>query len=768
MAKDRRTSAAIAESPLATAPAGIDGIESAAAGTSLSYKAPLILTGAGRSAELQDIYRGASAFLICGGPSLTSHNLALLEQRGILTLAVNNAATVIRPNIWCSVDDPGHFSDVIWRDPGILKFVPHSHFDKSFLVRNEDDLLVPSGRRIGEMPAVFGFQRNDAFHADRWLYEETFNWGNRGDRVDAFGQKGSRSVMYVALRLLFYLGVRRIFLLGCDFRMELGKSNYAFEQERTISSVRGNNSSYKILNVRLQHLKPHFEAAGLDVWNCTPDSGLTVFPFRSFEQAVAEAIADIPRKILTRGMYDRADVAGNARGIKRPRVVATKLQGEFPIVRPTSTVPGKIAASDVTVMLVSGAASLPALRRTWRAWHRVQGGRSLPVLLVVDARLGTCREQFSFLAADSKASVVAVDSPAKVLVRDIVEVVRTPWCLRIDARDLERSAFQLPDLSRVDAQTRLYCSSEVPASSSAEVMTTLDRWWNRGRRKSANTSVQPVERHVPPAHPLLVHSGWLQSIFRESPDNCPGLTDEVLLRYCARRTGVAIGSLSAPGAQPDPCVLLDPTLPQAFQLSADSRKTAPTDLPAAGAKECNEFRALQRRGFKDYSVGHRRMYTSPISLIQTKNKRYRILDVGCGIGFGLQQMLKADVVESYVGVEPVQESFEYIREQFGKLPNVRLLNQDWLQVRAESLEPADYVFCIEVVEHLAPQMVLPFLKRLALFTKKNLFLSTPDRTFSKHGTRSTEEWQASLAQVGLNSVAVGSQWTTLFICERKK
>ena len=731
-------------------------------------KLPVIFSGKGRPVELQGIYSGAAAFLICSGPSLRSHDLALLEQRGILTMAVNNAATVLRPKLWCSVDDPGHFSDAIWRDPGILKFVPHSHFDKRFFVRNADELLIPAEKCVRDMPTVFGFQRNDDFRAERWLYEETFNWGNRGDRVDAYGQKGSRSVMYVALRLLFYLGVRRIFLLGCDFRMELGRSNYAFEQDRTVSSVRGNNASYKALNVRLEHLRPYLQQAGLEIVNCTPDSGLTAFPFFSFEQAIEEALRPMPPKILTRGMYDRADVAGNARASTRLLRLPAKAQGEMQNVSPTSPAVGSTSVCDVTAMLVAHATSLAALRRTWRAWNRVQKDRSLPVLFVIDARLGTRREDFSFLASDSRVGILAAEAPVSAVVEGVRKFVRTPWCLRIDSRDLERSGFQLPNLTQVDSQVRLHCWEGTPISPATDMVAALDRWWNRGRRSSGDAVAKFGGRQIAVARPLLVQTNWLRSIIREPPNDCAELTDEILLRYCAKRTGEPVATLSLVAEPNDFC----PSAP--IPCRTDARATATPNAAKAtpesnvADKECNEFKALQRRGFKDYSLGHRRMYTCPISLLQSKGKRYRILDVGCGIGFGLEQMLRAGIVENYVGVEPVRDSFQYVQERFGKLPNVQLLNQDWLEVRTESLTPADYTFCIEVVEHLAPQSVLPFLKRLSLLTKKNLFLSTPSRLTSKHGTRSTKEWRKALAQVGFNSVPVEGQWTTLFICEPKK
>lgn len=274
---------------------------------------PMLFTRDGHNVFLGDLYRGCPAFLICGGPSLTSHDLSLLSRRGVLTCSVNNAATVVKTNLWCSVDDPTHFHDVIWRDPGILKFIPLCHMEKHFIVRDELGGFQNSHEKVGDMPGVFGYRRNEDFRADQWLYEDTFNWGNNGNRTDSLGNKGSRSIMYVALRLLFYLGVRTVYLVGCDFRMTYGEQNYAFLQDRSKGSVAGNNSSYKILNARLRQLKPLFDAEGYRILNCTPNSGLTVFPHLPFEQAVEEATALLPREINTEGMYDRT---ANAKTVK--------------------------------------------------------------------------------------------------------------------------------------------------------------------------------------------------------------------------------------------------------------------------------------------------------------------------------------------------------------------------------------------------------------------------------------------------------------------
>jgi len=263
----------------------------------------VLVTRDNRSISLEGHYQGQTAFLVASGPSLLSHDLTQLNTRGILTLAVNNAGAVFRPQLWVCLDAPQHFCDAIWRDPGITKFVPEGHLASPLRVRDAHGRLIYSRETPRHMPAVFGYVRNVNFVPERWLNEDSFNCGNSDGQRDGAGNSGSRSVMYVALRLLYYLGLRRVYLVGCDFRMAERQQNYAFPQHRTRSSVASNNRLYATLNRRLELLRPHFDAAGYEVFNCTPASGLTVFPHVEFDQAVARARSVLPSRIDTAGMY---------------------------------------------------------------------------------------------------------------------------------------------------------------------------------------------------------------------------------------------------------------------------------------------------------------------------------------------------------------------------------------------------------------------------------------------------------------------------------
>ncbi len=258
----------------------------------------------GNSLHIAGIYRDASAFLVCGGPSTNQQSLELLNQRGILSCGVNNVSSIIRTNLWVGVDPVGKFSEAIWRDPTIWKFVPKARLKETLRLRDNSGELKDAEIRAEQMPSTVGFPLRGGFRAETYLSEPGFCWGCAGDEADGQGIHGARSVMLVALKVLFVLGIRKVFLLGCDFRMTYGKKNYAFEETRSRSAVRGNNRTYRVLNERFEALVPHFEHAGLEVVNCTPGSGLTAFPFIQFEQAVDEILASFPTAAGTKGRYE--------------------------------------------------------------------------------------------------------------------------------------------------------------------------------------------------------------------------------------------------------------------------------------------------------------------------------------------------------------------------------------------------------------------------------------------------------------------------------
>jgi hypothetical protein len=223
---------------------------------------------------------------------------SLLKRPGILSLGLNNAVKSFRPNLWVSVDPPDQFVRSVWLDPCIMKFAPICHAEKAIF--NSDSWKFMD-LRAGDCPNVVFFRTNERFNARQFLSEDTINWGNHKENG------GGRSVMLAALRILFILGIRTVYLLGVDFRMN-ATVKYHFAQDRKSGSIRGNNATYLKLEKRFAELRPVFEAEDFHVFNCNPHSKLKVFDFVPYEEAVRSCLSEFDfvdvENERTEGLYD--------------------------------------------------------------------------------------------------------------------------------------------------------------------------------------------------------------------------------------------------------------------------------------------------------------------------------------------------------------------------------------------------------------------------------------------------------------------------------
>jgi hypothetical protein len=268
---------------------------------------PFFYTPSKWNVPLVDMYQGCSAFLIASGPSFKNVDKSLLASPGCWTMTLNNAVKSFRGDAACMVDDPSRFIASLWLDPKIMKFVPTSNFRKP--IWDSRAFVLPDGTVknhwgpmsnivVSDCPNVVGFQRNEKFHAPRFLKEDTINWGNH----KKWG--GGRSVMLASIRILYLMGFRRVYLVGVDFEMTDTK-RYHFEEGRTEASIKGNMSSYSKMVGWFNELQPLFLKEGFIVKNCNPLSNLRSFPMTTVEEAVQEATAclgDVVKE-RTRGMY---------------------------------------------------------------------------------------------------------------------------------------------------------------------------------------------------------------------------------------------------------------------------------------------------------------------------------------------------------------------------------------------------------------------------------------------------------------------------------
>lgn len=262
-----------------------------------------IVSWCGRPASaLVHHLRGAPVFLVCGGPSLNTLDLSLLERRGVVVAAVNqSAATHVRPRFWICGDPPRKFHPAIWQDPGIIKF---SRRDESRTPITLDWgpgdgggwQVKQAGRMARHFPNVWFWERGYGFEPHDFLRLPRISWGKD------FGKRGTRNVMFPALRILYLMGARTVYLIGADFHMRKHDS-YAFAEHKDQRSAGTNNNTYGLLNRCFHELRPHFEAADFRVFNATPGSHLDAFPHIDYHAAIESVVAGVQPVTSVTGMY---------------------------------------------------------------------------------------------------------------------------------------------------------------------------------------------------------------------------------------------------------------------------------------------------------------------------------------------------------------------------------------------------------------------------------------------------------------------------------
>ena len=250
---------------------------------------PLIRTFQGNPCFFKNIFEGQSIFYIGAGPSLKEVDLSFLSSRGILSFAVNNIAAWdnIKPNFWMCADETSQFHEVIWKDGSIWKFIPEHFSGKPFKL--VDGKWSKYAKRL--CPNTWTFTLNENFKVAEFLTEDTVSFGCSKDKTDDIGISGSRSTMLAAIKIMFYLGFKNIFLLGCDFNME-ENNPYIFPQKKHKAGVYTNNECYQNLNKRYKALVPKLKGVGVTIHNCTKNSKLTAFPFLPVSEAIELSLKD--------------------------------------------------------------------------------------------------------------------------------------------------------------------------------------------------------------------------------------------------------------------------------------------------------------------------------------------------------------------------------------------------------------------------------------------------------------------------------------------
>lgn len=282
------------------------------------WKDPLLVTDRFKASTdaLRGMLAGSKAFLLGGGPSTDNQPLEMLSGRGFFSLAVNNMAANprLKPQAFVCSDPPCKFSNSIWLDPGIMKFVPSPKLTggrANLHRKDENGDFVKMKRKVTDCPNVWGFSRDSWLTPDDAFFtSHGACWGNHKSGVEKTGEAKTVCTLLLGLRLLYYLGARRIFLVGVDFNMSPEKG-YSFSQGRTGDAAVSNNRQYAIVNSWMCRMVENetFKKFGLEIYNCNEFSSLRAFNYVPFEEALINAKGVVTEKPDLVGWYENSKQA---------------------------------------------------------------------------------------------------------------------------------------------------------------------------------------------------------------------------------------------------------------------------------------------------------------------------------------------------------------------------------------------------------------------------------------------------------------------------
>ncbi len=254
--------------------------------------------------DLDGVFSG-SCFIAGGAPSLLKENLELLKQPGITVISMNNTASTIPSTIWIGMDKPKCYSERILLDPKLMKFS----------VVSRRDLMV-GDKKMKELQNMYFFGATEKyFNVSNFLNQHRdFVWW--------------KNTMYDVLQLAYRLGFRKVYLIGCGFKISK-EEQYSYKMKLDNHQVNYNQRTYNNFVEKMKLLKPHFKQKGFEVISCTPNSALNEFyPFVPFEDAVKEILKDFPKEYNTDKCLHSSEMASEKyKNIEKLKEIARGKKG---------------------------------------------------------------------------------------------------------------------------------------------------------------------------------------------------------------------------------------------------------------------------------------------------------------------------------------------------------------------------------------------------------------------------------------------------------
>ena len=263
---------------------------------------PLKIERNGRPIDLAGLWAPNPALLVCSGPSLARHDLNRLRERGVASLGVNNAAAFAPVKAWCFSDPQTKFHQGLFLDPSVLTFAPAPKLKRRFVAKTGRGFQVTS-IRVRDCPNTCGFYRQSCFVPETFFDDWYAHWGRGKAQPEDADENipGGLCTVFLGFRLLVYLGVRRVFLLGVDHRKR--EDGYAYGYPSRKKGRKGFRKERRMWEL----LRPECERRGIEVFDC---GGINdFFPSVTFDEAIWQCKGSVPEEPFdTIGWYEKARI----------------------------------------------------------------------------------------------------------------------------------------------------------------------------------------------------------------------------------------------------------------------------------------------------------------------------------------------------------------------------------------------------------------------------------------------------------------------------
>jgi hypothetical protein len=249
--------------------------------------------------------------------------LERLKDRGVASLAINNAGAFAPVKAHTFGDPQTKFHSAMFQDPNMISFVPFGKLLNHIQVKH-DGVFMPTSIRICDCPNVWGLSRGSTYNHSDFLTNTTAHWGRKGlPLVTQPGKYSKLCTMLLGMRLLHYLGCIRIYMLGVDFDIpprNSGRPGYAWGD----AASAGNRVWDEKIDPMMTELRPVFEAEGIGIYNCNEFSNCRSFEFVPFGEALADCKGPVEDEPLdVNNWYDKALAKEHH---KRHKVLLTESQ----------------------------------------------------------------------------------------------------------------------------------------------------------------------------------------------------------------------------------------------------------------------------------------------------------------------------------------------------------------------------------------------------------------------------------------------------------